>query len=327
MGLGVNVKTVHIIGVVLAIAALFAGAYFLGTAGSTNSTGFLTLAGNETENQAQTTEETNINLPESTGSIYDQSEYERFAELVSREKQIEAQRRPQRDQYGVFPEVFDDLPPIPNDFGTMVYLFEIGMWRNLDYFTEDYYLQPEFYKTRGDFAKICLTYWTEPHIGMHALQGWGAYPGDMWVNTYRGATFKVKTFWFVPCGIEQYQGFNLNYLYPLNSQNEAEATYNNQDPAVVKNYFDVRIIDKEFLLGPTYPKFSINPPFARPVEVEITVKENAVPGEYVLGIETMNVSDEQHDEWLLKYKALYNDAAAGFATINRPHWRLNITVN
>ena len=80
-------------------------------------------------------------------------------------------------------------------------------------------------------------------------------------------------------------------------------------------------------MGPTYPKFSVNPPYAKPVEVEITVHGQAVPGEYVIGIDTSRVSDEQHDEWLITYKTTYNDAAGGMLNINRPHWRINIAVN
>ena len=315
-------KNTHIGLIIVAAVVLIGGMYLFGAG---DATGYLTLTDNETNSESTT--EIGTDNPTSSESIYELTEFEQFSELISREKVIEEGKRPNREEYDVFPEIFEDLPAIPDDFGTMLYLFEGGLWRDLDYFTDAYYMQPEFYKAGENFEGLCLKQWTEPRPTMHTLKGWGAYPADMWINTYRGAVFDVKTFWFVPCGVEQYQGFNLTYFYPPNSQDDAEETYNNQNPSIVKDYFTVKIKDSEFLMGPTYPKFSVNPAYAKPVEVEITVHENAIPGEYVIGIDTITVSDKQHDLWLNEYKVTYNDAAGGMLSINRPHWRINIVVN
>ena len=79
------------------------------------------------------------------------------------------------------------------------------------------------------------------------------------------------------------------------------------------------------MLGPTYPKFSVDPPFAKPAEVIIRVHEDAVPGEYVIAVDTSNVPDEQNDVWLSQYRVNYKSAAASPIRI-RPHWRINIEV-
>ncbi|MFH1239820.1 MAG: hypothetical protein V1672_01260 [Candidatus Diapherotrites archaeon] len=321
-------KTIHIGLIAVFVILLVAGAYIMGG----SSTAFISLAGDGTENSAELTEESDADIPTNIESIYNEGQFEQlsgfeeFSRSMSREAFIEGSRRPNREEYGIWPEVFEDLPPIPDDFGVMVFLFEAGLWKDLDYFGPEYYLQPEFFRARRNFDDVCNNMWrrTTP---AHIYHGWGAYPARMEVNTYRGAEFKVKTFWYVPCGVENYQGFRLNYFYPGSSIDEAEEVYNIQNPGVVKDYFDVRIIDPEFLMGPTFPKYSVNPPFARVQEVEIKVHENAVPGEYVIAIDTGGVSDEQHDAWLEEYKIKYNDAAGAPLVINIPHWSMHIIVN
>ena len=307
---------------IVAVIVIAAGAYQFGLG---QSTGFVSLTENGEANENG--EIISGKLPVNVESVYEQTEFEKFAELVSREKLIEESRRPNREEYGVFPEIFEDLPPIPDDFGTMLHLFESGLWKNLNYFTEEYYMQPEFYRARKSFQDVCIRHWTEPSPSMHVLHGWGAYPADMWVDTYRGAEFEVMTFWHVPCGVEQYQGFRMVYYFPPHSQDETEETFNVQAPGDVSTYFKVEIQNPEFILGPTYPKFSVDPPFAKPVRVKVEVMESAQPGTYVIAIDTTAPSQETNDKWFLKYKSAYNPASAGPIALQRPHWRLIVNVN
>ncbi|MCX8190512.1 MAG: hypothetical protein N3F05_04800 [Candidatus Diapherotrites archaeon] len=250
------------------------------------------------------------------------SEFEKLMQEVSRERAFEEMRRPHREKYGIPMEVFAELPPIPDDFGTMTYMFEVGRWKDLTYFTEEYYKQPEFYP---NFEAAGLRWWKEPNPSSWGVIGWGAYPADIWVNTYPGAEFEAKTFWHTGWGIQTYQGVKLAPTYPATSADANGRIFNVQNPEEVSKYFDVTFDEPVFLLSPTYPKFGKD--WARAIKVRVKVKENTPKGEYVLGVDPVMPPEEVRTEWLLKYKMLYFDAASSGISINRPHFRLIIKVN
>lgn len=250
------------------------------------------------------------------------SELEKLMQEVSREKVFEEMRRPHRENYGIPAEVFSELPPIPADFGTMTYMFEIGRWKDLSYFTEEYYKQPEFYP---NFEIAGLRFWKEPNPASWGVIGWGAYPADIWVNTYAGAEFEARTFWHTSWGVQTYQGVKLAPTYPATSADANGRIFNVQDPEQVSKYFNVTFDEPVFLLSPTYPKFGRD--WVRAVKVRVKVKEDTPKGEYVLGVDPVMPPEEVRTEWLLKYKMLYFDAASSGISINRPHFRLIIKVN
>lgn len=252
----------------------------------------------------------------------EKTDFEKLEELVSREKHFEDSRRPAREDYGIPSEVFEDLPPVPDDFGTMTYLFEIGKWRDINYFKESYYLQPEFYPL---FDESGLRWWTNPEPESWGVVGWGAYPGDVFVETHPGAEFTAKTFWHVGWGVQTYQGFQLMPVYPSSSQDENEHVINRQDPTVVKDYFSVSFEEPVFLMAPTYPKFEKD--WARVVEMNVKVKEGTPAGKYVLGIGVGTPPEEQRSYWLAKHKTMYFDAVSGSLSIGRPHFRLIVNVS
>ena len=250
------------------------------------------------------------------------TEFESLQELVSRELAFENQRRPHREEYGIPKEVFEDLPPVPDDFGTMAYMFGIGKWVDLTYFTEGYYKQPEFY---SGFKEVALKLWKQPDPTSWGVIGWGAYPGDVWVETYPGAEFEATTFWHTGWGVQTHQGLQLIPVYPASSVDEAEKVFNTQDPVEVSKYFTVTFDNPIILLGPSYPKFSKN--WATKAIVRVKVNNNAPNGAYVLGIDAGMPPEELRTEWLKQYKMMYFDAASGGLSLNRPHFRLIIKID
>ncbi len=250
------------------------------------------------------------------------SDFEKLEEAVSREKMFEEKRRPNRDTYGIPMEVFEEMPLVPDDFGTMAYMFEIGKWKDLKYFTEGYYKQPEFYP---GFEKTGLRWWLEPDPSSWGVIGWGAYPADIWANTFAGTEFEARTFWHVGWGVQTHQGFQLMPVFPQSSKDQNGLVFNTQDPAIVSKYFDVSFDKKVFLLGPAYPKFDSN--WARVVKINVKVHEGTPKGQYVLGLDVGVPPEDIRTEWLKEYKMMYFDASSGGLTLGRPHFRLIINVN
>lgn len=259
---------------------------------------------------------------ENAGEDAGLSEFEKLQAAVGRERRFEEQRRPHREEYGIPAEVFEDLPPIPDDFGTMAYMFEIGKWKDLKYFTEGYYKQPEFYP---GFETVALGGWKNPDPSRWGVIGWGAYPGDIWADTFQGAEFEARTFWHAGWGVQTYQGFQMMPVFPSASKDQNDSVFNTQDPAAVSKYFDVSFNNNVFLLGPTYPKFDKD--WTRMVAVKVKVHVDTPKGQYVLGVDPGVPPEEIRTEWLAKYKMMYFDAASSGISIGRPHFRLIITVN
>lgn len=253
--------------------------------------------------------------------IMQNSGFESLQEKASREKAFEEQRKPQRESYGISMKVFEDLPPIPEDFGTMAYMLETGRWKDLEYFTEAYYKQPEFYPL---FTTAGLKWWKTPDTSSWGVVGWGAYPADVWAETYAGAEFSTKTFWHTGWGVQTFQGFQLMPTFPASSQDERGTTFNTQEPAAVSKYFTVSFGEKIFLLGPTYPKFSED--WAKAVTIKVQVAPETPKGDYVIGIDAGLPPEEYRSKWLLDYKMQYFDAASGSVSINRPHYRIIVKV-
>jgi len=307
-------KKVYLVGasILLVILVSLFGWYFIN---SQSLTPFITMPA--TENSV-----ISVDKNQAVSTQTELSEFEKLQEAVSREKVFEEQRRPHRDQYGIPAEVFDELPAIPSDFGTMTYMFENGRWKDLKYFTDAYFKQPEFYP---NFKEAGLQWWTQPKPSSWGVIGWGAYPADIWVDTFPGAEFEVRTFWHASWGIQTYQGFNLVPIYPASSSDQNGIVFNNQDPAIVSKFFDVSFDKQIFLLSPTYPKFGED--WARAVIMKIKVHDDTPKGQYVVGIDPVMPPEDIRTKWLKQYKMMYFDAASSGITINRPHFRLIITVS
>lgn len=181
-----------------------------------------------------------------------------------------------RSIYGLPDETFAQLPEFPDlkSFLNVKDRVEHQIHNNTG-IPEAYYKQPEFYPTFLEHIELIKN----PPAGRAALLGFGAYPAEQSFKARKGETITGTAF------------FHASWLVPLKQEINLAADYN-------ERYFDV-VLDKSFVLGPSYPNFDYNWTH----KVNVKIKVNAPPGIYAIGIDV-----------------------PGSIKVDRPYFRVNIEV-
>lgn len=211
----------------------------------------------------------------------------------------------QRKSYNISEAVFADLPEPPKDFNKIVSLYHNREFSDDLFFSEKYFLQPEFYPS---FIKNGLNYWLNPPTTHYGAYGYGSFPIQKTVFLKPGETFKTKFFFHSGYGIRTYQGIKLEAIFD-NPKN--------------KDFLDVSIKEPIFLLGPNFPKFEKN--WARDVILNVFAKENTPKGTYKMKIMVASPPEEYSTKWREQIVGKYFDA--GFVSINRPVFELVVIVD
>jgi len=201
---------------------------------------------------------------------------------------------------------FEQLPPFPTDLYQLRNQIRYGEFWDMASIGEEYYKQPEFYPT---FESVGLPL-LERRTGMSPY-GFGAYPADVQVITFPNDNITLATFFFSSWGVETYQGMGLGYRVTGPGGEEVD-------------YLEAEVEPDAIALGPNYPVFE--PEWAQKVVVNIHVKEGTPVGTYTLSIDPAEVPAEKHDEWSALYGGLYTEGGAFRVGIDRPYFRVTLTV-
>ncbi len=208
----------------------------------------------------------------------------------------------QRDSYGISPAVFSELPEPPSDFNKIVSLYHQGKFRDEFFFSEKYFLQPEFYPS---FLKNGLSYWVNPLTTHYGAYGYGSFPLKKTIVLKKGETAETKFFFHSGYGVRSFQGVQLKTVFDAGEE-----------------FFDVTIKEPVFLLEPNFPKF--NKGWAKAVELNVNVKEKALKGNYKLKVFVSYPPEESSEKWRKEVNGKYFNAAT-FST-NKSLFELQIIV-
>ncbi|MFH1391145.1 MAG: hypothetical protein ABIH20_02420 [Candidatus Diapherotrites archaeon] len=247
-------------------------------------------------------------------------------EFAVRQQYFEEAFKPKRDEYDLFEsaadhlgipiedvpeyftlnseyEIFDQLPPIPEDFSEVSFLFANGRTYDIGSFSEEYFLQPEFYP---NFKEIGLRYWAKPDAKYWGTSGYGSYPAEQFDTlSLSGRTdFTAVVFFYTSYGVQTYQGTS---IIPT------KETLEN---------FDVEITPDTFVLTPTFPRFSAD--WGRQLVIKGKLKEGKPPGQYSVNFSIVAPPIEKKREWSFKYRNLYFDASNTVAPSGFP---INFIIN
>jgi hypothetical protein len=235
------------------------------------------------------------------------------------------------DENGCIDEsvVFRELPPYPKDFSEVDIMVENNRYPIAENFSkkipdENYFKQPEFYPTWEDQGVPLYTPLKPGYRpGYVGVVGYGAYPGDIVVSPIEpGQNFLTVTYWHASWAVAKFQGMSLVVTYPTKGETMMGMFTVEQDPDVVRNYFDVEITPNTLLLDPTYPLFGPN--WAQKVRIEVHVKENTPPGKYLIGISPTNPPKELESEWIREHRLKYT--SVGTIGIGRPTYQIFVEV-
>ena len=163
-----------------------------------------------------------------------------------------------RTAYGIIPEVFESLPPTPKCFHSVVEAYHAHQLMDDFFFSEEYFLQPEFYP---EFLGSGKNQWVDPNPTHWGIVGYGAFPLQREFVMHAGETKKIRLFVHAGFGVRAFQGMGIRvaYKYP-------------DTPKALDVILEESAL-QGFVLGPTFPK--IHPSWARPIDIELHVKENA----------------------------------------------------
>lgn len=209
-----------------------------------------------------------------------------------------------RQTYKIPLAVFEELPPSPSDFNRIVSLYHEGTFRQDMFFSEKYYLQPEFYPS---FMQNGLNYWLNPSTTHWGVYGYGYFPVKRMVFIQPGEKAKVAFFLHSGYGVRTFQGVQLQPIF---------------EKAGTEEFFDVRIKEPVFLLGPNFPKF--NKSWAKAVLLEVSAKEGAPKGSFAVNIVVSLPPPEFSSRWKKELGNQYFNAA--FASYDGPSFELTIVV-
>jgi len=189
--------------------------------------------------------------------------------------------------YGIPNGVFEELPAVPADFNKIVSLMHKNIFKNYDFFSKDYWLQPEFYPS---FRQNGLEYWQKADATRYGVAGIGFFPATQAITMKRGSEKTTAFFVHAAFGARTFQGIKL----------KAVATGN-------ADGLSVELLDAEFLLGPSFPKFSSS--WANRVRAKITASSEAKSGSYDLTFETVAPSAENSEKWRAESQGNYFETA------------------
>jgi len=212
----------------------------------------------------------------------------------------------QRASYGLSPAIFSGLPAPPNDFNTIVPLYREGKFRDEFFFSEKYFLQPEFYPS---FTRNGLAYWLNPDTTHYGAYGYGSYPLKKTVFIKAGESASARFFMHSGYGVRSFQGVLL----------EASVGGSGGEG---RNFFDVEIKGPAFLLGPSFPKFERN--WAKGIILEVSSATGTPASTYTIKVTASAPPLELSNKWRSESPGKYFDA--GFVSPERPVFEMEIIV-
>ncbi len=316
----------------IAIAAIVLAAVAAFLIGS-NSFGLASLNSQKTETVPAAIEGSNGIVANDSTSSFDalegfESELVKPEDFLIREDYFRAVYKPDRSKYKLLEraskflgkdnegtlqffglkseeEIFEALPPINPDFSETAYLFASGKYFSIGFLEEDTFLQPEFY---SNFKSLGVKYWTQPDPKYWVPHGYGSYPSEQFDTLKIGSREEFTGVVFVHAGwgVQTYQGMSLSV-----------------DPES-KKYFDIEITPANFLLNPSFPKFSSK--WAYKVEIKGKLKQGTPPGSYKIGINVVTPPSDLREQWEYQYKNSYFDGATAIKPSGN-FIQLNIVVN
>ena len=225
----------------------------------------------------------------------------------------------------VDPKIFQYLPPYPKDFMQIYHLVYYGKINNLSAISEEYWKQPEIlptWKTSGIDAYL------NPEPGRFGAFGFGCYPSEAFVSLKPGEAARITTWLHTSWAVQTLQGMSLKIIYPSHAESSRGIAIE-QDPSVVKNYFEASVTPNVVLLGPTWPYFEHGSKFEHdgwivPITIEIRTRKEIPKGNYVVGVMPSLPPEDKNEEWTLKYKLRYTPIQ--FFQIGKPYFTMFITV-
>ena len=181
----------------------------------------------------------------------------------------------EEDSEEYYEQFMMELPPKAENWDLMVREFE-NFYVDLEMYGEGFYKRPEFYGESWDLCKNI--HYKDHNYRVWGVYGHGAYPGNrkvVFMNSEVGEWISFYSFYRAGWGIETWQGIRLS---PENSR-----------------YFDIKIEPNEFLLTPTFPKFTYN--WSHKIKYTVTIKEKPPSGTYNIYIHAVNPSYDRAFDW------------------------------
>ena len=197
------------------------------------------------------------------------------------------------------PETFENLPPFPEDFYSVLKEINSGN-RLITDVGEGYYKQPEFYPTFTQ--NIGLMKSGRQHWG---VLGYGAFPSDVRVTAGRDGELAVTTIIHSSWLVETYQGLRMTTVLGEG----------------LEDYFDVSIEPEAILLEPSYPRFGSN--WARKITFRVRMKDPPA-GDYLIGANPSAPPGEASREWASGFQGKYTEVG-GFG-VGRPLFQIHLTI-
>ncbi|RLG20131.1 hypothetical protein DRN67_00820 [Candidatus Micrarchaeota archaeon] len=198
-------------------------------------------------------------------------------------------------------ELFAQLPEFPPDLYrvALLYRYDHITYEELVSLPEEYWKQPEWY---ASFDQVGIEMMKDAQLGSAGLYGYGVYKADEYRTAYAGDELKDVFFFHTSWRVKSYQGMML------------VANYN-------QSALEVSIEPSIFLLGPTHPEFHAN--WTEKIVVNVRVKPDAAPGEYVIGIEAEQPPEEYEEMWKDPHTYVEPTFKMG---MGRPLHQLHITI-
>ena len=189
-----------------------------------------------------------------------------------------------------------------------------------------FYLQPEFFYQNWhkalDLYYPLTTGQGYTYVGVGGLTSFpnaiviGSSEEGVKPGTDLKAVFYLANGW----AVRNYQGLRFAPTFPSNGRVAyREVVDVNQDPNIVKGYFEINVDPAEIVLGRTFPvfettegcipyEFNYQPPctdWVRKITVTIHVKENTPAGDYLIAINPTKPSKENETRWTNAYGLRY----------------------
>jgi len=230
--------------------------------------------------------------------------------------------------------LFGELPEFKEDFFSIAQLIYEGKITDYNRVSEAYWKQPEFYP--GWFACINESY-INHHPTMWYPQGYGCYPLIKEVQTQKGSTIEVSTYFKTGFGVDSYQGVLVKpYLpetaksilktdlfeNPSNADDVISVRITNPDDPIYNEFKDdlfytnVEEQDWFTILHPThriitdkygeyvqYKGFEYD--WVQLLNFEITIDNSASSGDYVVAIDIVEPCFEINQEYYFSIEHPY----------------------
>ena len=234
----------------------------------------------------------------------------------------------EREYYGLPTQMFANLPDMPRDFRQVQILYLQNKWNYP--IGRDYYNQPEWFP---NFKLSGINNLKTVDPTRFGAYGYMVYPSDSVITLSKSTkTSGNRTFWMRPSWIiVMPQGIHLVTSYPSSALIEspffvlADGSKGvNQIPSDASQYFEVTVSPELFLLKPNFPIF--NPESTIAVNVTIKLRSDVVVpvGNYVIGIDTGAVPEEQEKAWIREYMTKY--VSGSMIHISRPYYQAFVSV-